>query len=177
MKREELTPQFQLAALTLLKDAVEAKISNLRQQIFDNVNELNKLHGVKAIDVKAQETTFASITLTERKGGYYVNETDFIEWVALNYPDEIVVTRTVRDSFRKHLLDTAEVTIDSQVVNPMTGEIIEGLVPKPNSKTIALRFKPDGRNFVADILAQGQTTISELFDQKELELKKDDTVA
>lgn len=164
--------QMRLVALTTLQNLVEEQLVAVRSELETNMLELNKNLGVKSIDIKMAEETVASVSVVERKQSWHINETELLEWVKQNYPDEIITTEYIRESFKKHLLDTAVVdTANSIVVSSATGEMIDGLIPKPIKQGITLRFKPNGRYVVArEMMVNKTIALSELWSNQQLEI-------
>lgn len=154
--------KLQLAALTTLRDLIDERLQDVRAEVQDELFALNKSLGVKSVDVKLGDAPIASLTVTERKQAWHINEDELLSWVEQNYPDEIVVTKTIRESFKKHLTETAQLKDDCIVISGVTGEMIDGLIPKPVSNSMMLRFKPEGRLEIARAYMERRAVFTDL---------------
>jgi hypothetical protein len=89
-------------------------------------------------------TPVATVTLIDPRPATVVgNEAAFVAWVADRYPSEIETQ--VRLSWQRKFLSELDPSADP-VIDPRTGETVEGLVtiPSPEPRSFSLRPLPGG---------------------------------
>lgn len=103
-----------------------------------------------------------------RKAAHVVDDGAFVAWVALRYPDQMVMT--VRPSFRERVLASA--TRLGDPVDPQTGEVIPGLEIRHGDPYLVTKPSTDAKDrmktaLVAhNLLALGSSAAAE-FPQSE----------
>jgi hypothetical protein len=75
-----------------------------------------------------------------------------LEWVREKYEFEIV--ETVRDSFRKHILDSVE-NVDGKAIYPRTGEILDFISFNSRDAYVSTRFVDGGRESLLEAFRAG----------------------
>jgi hypothetical protein len=72
-------------------------------------------------------------------------------------PGEIV--RSVRDSYKRVLLEPLAPTSDGLAVDPETGELVPGVSFRQSSPYVSTRFDKGGRESVIDALRAGSVAL------------------
>ena len=146
-----------VAVLTALRDAIDTALQNDRDDLTDNLKELNNTFGVKVIEVElpnAEKVGTASLSVSEPKP-FVNNERLFLDWVQASHPTEIV--RAVRPSFQKALFSAIDTTSADEAVNSLTGEVIPGLMMNLGGvERMTLRFNKQGRDLIAAAFTRGE---------------------
>jgi hypothetical protein len=150
---KELTRK--VALLTALKDAVEAELDAARAEARDVIIKAREELGVKSVEVTIPSGEVVA-TVTVAGGGvapavHY--EDTFLRWVKENHPTEVV--ESVRPTFSKALLGRLEPAGD-RWVDSATGEVVDGIGGRTKSEYISVRFKPEGREAVAEAWRGGE---------------------
>ncbi len=150
---KELTRK--VALLTALKDAVETELESARAEAKSVIVKAREELGVKSVEVTLPDGDVVA-TVTVAGGGesatvFYDDE--FLTWVKENHPTE--VTETVRPAFSKALLSRVEQSGD-RFVDPTSGEVVPGLGTRSRSEYISVRFKPEGREAIAEAWRGGE---------------------
>jgi hypothetical protein len=111
---------FQLSAITLIADAAKEAKDRLRREFAAALDEV----GADAAKAMLAGEEIAKVSLIQPKTSAEVlSEKALVEWVRANWDYEIV--ETVRDSFRKHILESVE-NVDGRAIYPRTGEVKDG---------------------------------------------------
>ena len=146
-----------VAVLTALRDAIDTALQNDRDDLTENLKELNNTFGVKVIEVElpsAEKVGTASLSVSEPKP-FVNNEKQFLDWVAANHPTEMI--RAVRPSFQKALFSAIDTSNADEAVNSLTGEVIPGvLVSLGGVERMTLRFNKQGRDLIAAAFTRGE---------------------
>ena len=143
----------ELAALTVIKDAVTEATNTLRELARDELTNVGA-DMTKAI-IHNQEV--AKITLVSRDVSCVVtDEKALVTWITENFPSEI--EPKVRDSFRKKFLETLAITPDNQVFSTMTGEVLPFIGLDIKAPYVSTRFSPEGRAAVLDAIREHRVT-------------------
>jgi hypothetical protein len=150
---KELTRK--VALLTALKDAVEVELDAARAEARDVIIKAREELGVKSVEVTVPSGEVVA-TVTVAGGGstpavHY--EDMFLTWVKENHPDEVV--ESVRPTFSKALFGRLEQAGDKWV-DSATGEVVAGIGARLKSEYISVRFKPEGREAVAEAWRGGE---------------------
>jgi hypothetical protein len=134
-----------VAVLRALRDIVDAEYEAVRLRVLAGLREARDKVGLKSMRVTLPDgTPVATVTLIDPKPATVVgDEAAFVAWVAGRYPNEIE-TR-VRLSWQRKFLSELDPSAD-RVIDPRTGETVEGLVtiPSPEPRSFSLRPLPDG---------------------------------
>jgi adenylate kinase family enzyme len=121
----------ELAALTVIKDAVTEATNTLRE--------------------------LAKITLISKDASFVVlDEKALIAWITDNFPTEI--EPKVRDSFRKKFTETLAITAENQIFSTMTGEVLAFMGLDYKAPYVSTRFSPDGREVVLEAIRNHRVT-------------------
>jgi hypothetical protein len=150
---KELTRK--VALLTALKDAVEAELDAARAEARDVIIKAREELGVKSVEVTVPDgEVVATVTVAGGGTAPSVHYDDvFLAWVKENHPSEVV--ESVRPSFSKALLGRLEPAGD-RYVDPNTGEVVAGIGGRAKSEYISVRFKPAGREAIAEAWRGGE---------------------
>lgn len=139
-----------LAIVTLVGDIVKEQREVLRQQLTEALDTI----GADATSAELDGDKIAKVSKVAPKPRPTItNETAFVAWVQANHETE--VTLTVRDAFRKYLLEQLEPLEDGTAVNKNTGEIVEGITFGQAAAYVTTRFEKQGRERLAQALAAG----------------------
>lgn len=103
------------AALVALRAGLDAQIDKAKAAALAAVNGLSKATYPTAYGVVNVSTPPDAISLDDRA---------FLALVEEHYPDEVVVTRSVRSSFKAAFLEDL-VVVGGQVMHKTTGEVID----------------------------------------------------
>ena len=87
-----------------------------------------------------------------RTSAEVLSEKALLEWVREKYDYEIV--ETVRDSFRKHILDSVE-NVDGKAIYPRTGEILDFIHFNSKDAYVSTRFVDGGRESLLEAFRAG----------------------
>jgi hypothetical protein len=143
---------FQLSAMTLIADAAKEAKERLRREFATALDEVGA-DAAKA--VLAGEEIAKVSRIQPRLTADIVNERDFVEWVKSNWEFEIV--ESVRDSFRKHILDAVE-HVEGKAIYPRTGEVLDFITFTARDPYIATRFAEGGREVLVEAFRSGTLT-------------------
>jgi hypothetical protein len=147
---------FQLSAITLIVDAAKEAKERLRREFASALDEV----GADAAKAMLAGEEIAKVSLIHPKTSAQVlNESAFISWVKENWEYEIV--ESVRDSFRKHILDSVE-NVDGKAIYPRTGEVLDFINFNSRDPYIATRFKDGGREALIEAFRAGSLTPNEV---------------
>lgn len=137
------------ACLKALRDAIDAELEVTRDDVTDAMTKVHAELGIRSgVDVELPDGTVIG-KISYQPGGEKPEVTDeggLVDYVAERYPSE--VTRAVRSTFRKQLVDRLEV-FDGKVVDTATGEPVDWAAPAPKAPGIRLNFGKGGRAAVA----------------------------
>jgi len=143
----------ELAALTVIKDAVTEATNHLRELAKDELTNV----GADMTKAVVDNQEVAKITLVSRDMAFVItDEKALLTWVLENFSTE---TETkVRDSFRKKFIETLAITHENQIFSTLTGEVLSfvGLEQKP--AYVSTRFAADGREVVLDAMREHRLT-------------------
>jgi hypothetical protein len=157
MKLRELATM--LAVLTAMETSVKEKKDTVRAALLAAFDETGSDAAAATLP---DGTKIGNVTRVEKVSAPTVTDNDALtKWVRLNRPDELVVT--VRESYRKHLLDNVWPGPDNQAIDSKTGEIIPGITFRKANPYVSCRFKDGGRDATMAALTDG--TLSVDFEQ------------
>ncbi|MEY3346650.1 MAG: hypothetical protein ACKN8W_02165 [Actinomycetales bacterium] len=147
---------FQLSAITLISDAAKEAKDRLRREFAAALDEV----GADAAKAMLAGEEIAKVSLIQPKTSAEVlSEKALVEWVRANWDYEIV--ETVRDSFRKHILESVE-NVDGHAIYPRTGEVLDFISFNSRDPYIATRFKDGGREALIEAFRVGALSPSEV---------------
>lgn len=137
----------ELAALTVIKDAVKEATDELREQVKDELINV----GADMTKATVDNEDVAKITLITKDVDFVIsNETAFVNYVNDHHPDEIV--QKVRESFKKVFLENLVFNADGSVFSALTGEQIAFVQLVEKQPYISTRFATGGRETVMQAL-------------------------
>lgn len=143
----------ELAALTVIKDAVKEATDELRNLAKD------ELINVGADMTKAQidNQEVAKISLITRDVEFIItDEQAFVKWVAENFATEI--EQKVRDSFKKKFIETLAITPDNAIFSTLNGEFLNFIGIDHKAPYVSTRFAPGGREAVIQAMHDKRIT-------------------
>ena len=147
---------FQLSAITLIADAAKEAKDRLRREFAAALDEV----GADAAKATLEGEEIAKVSLIHPKTSAEVlNDKAFVDWVRSNWEYEIV--ETVRDSFKKHILEAVE-NVDGRAIYPRTGEVLEFISFNSRDPYISTRFKDGGRAALLEAFRVGVLSPSEV---------------
>lgn len=154
-----MTPRDQaiaLAVMTVIADVAKEQKDGLREDLLNGLDDLG-VDSVSAYlpgDIKVAKCA----VVTKSRKAFVADERGFVEWVMANHKDEII--QTVRDSFKKYLLDSVIEGPDASAVHPATGELVPGVMFTSSAPYVSTRFEKGGREAVIDALLSGVVSIA-----------------
>lgn len=138
---------LELAAITVIADSAKEAKEKLRNEFATALEAV----GADAAKANLFGDDIAKVSLIKPKKSAVINDDQkFLKWAKENAPTEII--ETVRDSYRKLLLETIEIHND-EAFHPSTGEALEFITIIEKSSYISTRFQPEGRAKVIDAIA------------------------
>ncbi|MFM9099222.1 MAG: hypothetical protein ACKOOJ_02755 [Actinomycetota bacterium] len=147
---------FQLSAITLIADAAKEAKERLRREFATALEEV----GADAAKAMLAGEEIAKVSLVHPKtSAQVISESAFISWVKSNWEYEIV--ESVRDSFRKHILENVE-NVDGKAIYPRTGEVLEFIHFNSRDPYIATRFIDGGREDLIEAFRAGELSPSDV---------------
>jgi len=143
----------ELAALTVLKDAVKEATDQLRQLAKEEL--LNVGADMTKAVVDNQEV--AKISLITRNIDFVItNERAFIEWVKENAATEI--EEKVRDSYKKVFLESLQIGADNSIYSIINGSFVDFVQLVVKEPYVSTRFATGGREVVVQALHDRRLT-------------------
>ena len=147
---------FQLSAITLIADAAKEAKDRLRREFAAALDEV----GADAAKAVLEGEEIARVSLIHPKTSVEVlNEKAFTDWVKSNWEYEII--ETVRESFRKHILDSVQ-NVDGKAIYPRTGELLDFISFSSRDPYISTRFKDGGRQALLEAFRAGSLSPTEV---------------
>lgn len=145
---------FQLSAITVIADAAKEAKDRLRREFAKALEEV----GADAAKAVLEGEEIAKVSLIHpRTTASVVNEKAMVDWVKSNWEFEIV--ESVRESFRKHLLESIE-NVNGKAIYPRTGEVLDFISFQSRDPYISTRFTEDGRDLLAEAFRSGSVNPS-----------------
>ena len=146
----------ELAVLTALKDAIETRVKELREQGREALQMLQAATGATELVASLPDgTPIAKLSLTQTGPGVGIDDRAFLEWVKGEFPEQ--VQEVVRPVFRTAVMRRLKVDGD-KVVDTKTGEVVQWAQVTAPSPTVRLRFETGGRDKVAEAWRNGDLT-------------------
>lgn len=132
-----------VAVLRALRDAIDAEYEAARLRVFAGLREARDEVGLKSMRVTLPDgTPIATVTLIDSKPATVVgDEAAFVAWVADRYPSEVETQVRVRLSWQRKFLSELDPSADP-VIDPCTGETVEGLVTMRSSGPRSFSLRP-----------------------------------
>lgn len=139
----------ELAALTVLKDAVKEATEELRQLAKEEL--LNVGADMTKAIVDNQEV--AKISLISRDADFVItDERAFIAWALENAPTEI--EQKVRDSYKKVFMESLQMGANNDIYCTLNGSFIDFVQLVFKQPYVSTRFATGGRELVVEALQQ-----------------------
>jgi len=143
----------ELAALTVLKDAVKDATDELRRLAKDEL--LNVGADMTKAVVDNQEV--AKISLISRDVDFVItDEKAFVQWVKENAPSEI--EEKVRDSYKKVFMESLQMGANDGVYSLLNGLFIDFVQLVIKEPYVSTRFATGGRDIVVQALHDRRLT-------------------
>lgn len=138
-----------LAVVTTIADAASERKDQLRSQLLHQLNEV----GADAVRAELDGDRIARTSLIAPQAKVVViDEEGFTQWVAENFPTEVVTTTTIRPGFKEHFLKSLEIAGD-QIFDPKTGEALPFFTTRQGSPYVSTKFESDGRAKILEALS------------------------
>lgn len=154
----------ELAIANLVSDVVAERKDALRQEMADKFAEL----GSDSVKVTIDDDRIGKVSLVEPKIKPIVeSDVEFTKWVDAHHPNDIV--KTVRESFKKWVLDNVEILDDGTAVMKTTGEIVPGITGRKTTPYVSTRFESDGREKLGRAISAGKVAVALPMPSKEIE--------
>lgn len=155
---------IELAVANLVADVVAERKDALRQEMADKFAEM----GSDSVKVTIEDDRIGKVSLVEPKIKPIVeSESAFTDWVDAHHPNDIV--KTVRESFKKWVLDNVEILDDGTAVMKTTGEIVPGVTGRRTAPYVSTRFESDGREKLGRAISAGKVAVALPMPSKEIE--------
>jgi hypothetical protein len=143
----------ELAALTVVKDAVKEATDELRRLASEELQNVGA-DMTKAI-VDNQEV--AKISLISKDVAFVItDEQAFTKWVLDNFATEI--EQRVRESFKKKFIETLAITAENAVFSTLNGEFVPFIGLEYKAPYVSTRFATGGREAVMQALHDKRIT-------------------
>jgi len=143
----------ELAALTVLKDAVKDATDELRRLAKDEL--LNVGADMTKAVVDNQEV--AKISLISRDVDFVITDDKaFVQWVKENAPSEI--EEKVRDSYKKVFMESLQMGANDSVYSILNGLFIDFVQLVIKEPYVSTRFATGGRDIVVQALHDRRLT-------------------
>ena len=153
---------LRLSAITVIADAAKEAKDRLRDEFAQALNAV----GADAAKAALNGTEVAKVSLVSPKPSASVlNEQALTNWVKANWETEIV--QSVRDSFRKVILDKIE-NNNGVAVYPETGEVLDFISFKQRESYVSTRFATGGREVILEAFANGELSPSVMLSEEPL---------
>jgi hypothetical protein len=146
---------IELAITNLVSDLVAEHKDHLRANMANEFKEL----GSDSVKVTIGDEKIGKVSLVEPKIKTTVSDEHlFTKWVETEHATEIV--KSVRESFKKYVLDNVEILDDGSAVFTKTGEIVPGITGRIGAPYVSTRFDTDGRDRLGRALRNGEVTFA-----------------
>jgi len=143
----------ELAALTVLKDAVKDATDELRRLAKDEL--LNVGADMTKAVVDNQEV--AKISLISRDVDFVITDDKaFLQWVKENAPSEI--EEKVRDSYKKVFMESLQMGANDSVYSILNGLFVDFVQLVIKEPYVSTRFATGGRDIVVQALHDRRLT-------------------
>jgi hypothetical protein len=141
---------LQAAVLKVLLDEISSRMEVVKAQ----AEIAFKTSGAsQAVPELPDGTKVATVSYSGGGGhsAYIASENELMAWVLANHPGEVELV--IRDGYKKKLTDAAKKA--GQAIDPDTGETVPGIAVKVSKPFVSIRFKPGGKEAVADAWRAG----------------------
>lgn len=149
-----MTPRDLAAALaltTVIADAAKARKDEIRQRLAESLDNV----GADSVRAELPDGTRVSKStlITPNPKPVVSDEAAFAAWVEALRPDEII--KTVRESYRRVVLERLASTPDGIAIDPDTGEVVPGVRFTTGATYVSTRFEKDGRDAIVAAIRDG----------------------
>jgi hypothetical protein len=146
-------PALRAAVLKVLLDAISDQLNTAKHQSEAAFTETGTTQAVPQLP---DGTKIATVSLAggDKNAAFVDDEQAFEAWVLSNHPEQCELV--IRPEYRKGLLDAAKEA--GKAVDPSTGEAVPGIAVQPAKPYVSVRFKPGGKEAVAEAWRRGQLT-------------------
>jgi hypothetical protein len=143
----------ELAALTVLKDAVKEATDHLRQLAKEEL--LNVGADMTKAIVDNQEV--AKVSLVSRDCDFVItDDRAFLAWVKENAGTEI--EERVRDSYKKVFIESLQMGADNAIFSTLNGSLVDFVQLVVKEPYVSTRFATGGRDIVVQALHDRRLT-------------------
>jgi hypothetical protein len=143
----------ELAALTIIKDAVNDATDQLRQLAKEELINV----GADMTKAVIDNQEVAKISLVSRDVAFVIaDEKAFVDYVAQNFATEI--EQKVRDSFRKKFLESLAISANNDIFSTITGDLLPFMDLEHKPPYVSTRFAPGGREAVVQAMHDKRIT-------------------
>jgi hypothetical protein len=143
----------ELAALTVIKDAVKEATDELRTLAKDELINV----GADMAKAVVDNQEVAKVSLITRDVDFVIaDEQAFKQWVVDNFATEIETK--VRESFKKRFIETLAITPDNTIFSTLNGEILDFIQLEHKAPYVSTRFSPGGREAVIQAMHDKRIT-------------------
>ncbi len=153
---------LRLSAITVIADAAKDAKDRLRDEFAQALNAV----GADAAKAALNGTEVAKVSLVSPKPTPNVlSEGALVSWVKQNHEHEVV--ETVRESFRKHLMENI-VLVGNEAIYTLTGEVLDFITFKQRESYVSTRFATGGREAITDAFATGDLSPAQVLNDEPL---------
>lgn len=149
-----MTPRDLAAALaltTVIADAAKARKDEIRAALSAALDDVGA-DSVRAELPDGTRVSKSSLIAPSPKASVD-DEAAFATWVETSRPDEII--KTVRESYKRVILDGLVPTPYGTAIDPETGEVVPGVRFRTGATYISTRFERDGRDAIVAAIRDG----------------------
>jgi hypothetical protein len=149
-----VTPRDLAAALaltTVIADAAKTRKDEIRYALADALDDV----GADSVRAELPDGTRVakSTLMTPNPKPVVSDEAAFTGWVEGFRPDEII--KTVRDSYKRVVLERLAATPDGTAIDPETGEVVPGVRFTTGASYVSTRFEKEGRAAIVEAIREG----------------------
>jgi hypothetical protein len=142
---------MQAAVLKALLDEISDRVKTAKAQAETAFKETGTTGTIPQLP---DGTKIATVSYAggDSRSARVTDENAFLAWVLAEHPEQMELV--IRDTYRKGLLDAAEKA--GQAIDPTTGQAVPGIIVKPSTPYVSIRFKPGAREAVAAAWRAGE---------------------
>jgi hypothetical protein len=149
-----MTPRDLAAALaltTVIADAAKTRKDEIRAALAAALDDV----GADSVRAELPDGTRVSKStlIAPNPKPVVSDEAAFAAWVEGFRPDEIV--KTVRESYKRVVLERLASTPDGTAIDPETGEVVPGVRFTTGATYVSTRFEKDGRDAIVTAIREG----------------------
>lgn len=148
---------LELAAVTMIEQEAKRAKDALRSRLKAEMDAI----GADRVKAEIGDEQIAYVTTSKPKFKWVIkSDRQFIDWVKINIPSEIV--ESVRESSVDHILDKFTYT-DEIVIDP-NGEVVDWLEGSIADPYIMTKFAADGRETLKNAFQTGQLEFKKIWE-------------